>query len=287
MTGFGTGEAPLGGGRLWIEVRSLNHRFLEARVRLPTEIAEHTFYVEQRCRELLHRGRYDVNARLEGPTLAAPSFDLERARAAHAALCLLRDELAPGTEVPLALLASLPELMNQETRLSFDDVRQALDAALSLAVTRLDHMRTAEGDSLRAELKKLLRAARELRASIAAAQPEITQSARRRVQERLDRLLRDHAIGVDPTRLESEVVLLAERADVTEELARLESHFEQFERSCDLNAPVGRMLDFLLQEVGREANTIGAKSQEASLTHLVVELKAGIERMREQVQNVE
>lgn len=287
MTGFGTGEAPLGGGRLWIEVRSLNHRFLEARVRLPTEIAEHAFYVEQRCRELLHRGRYDVNARLEGPTLPAPSFDLERARAAHAALRRLRDEFAPETEVPLALLASMPELLSQQTRLSFDEVRRALDTALSLAVASLDHMRTTEGDSLRTELKKLLSTARELRASIAASQPEITQSARRRIQDRLDRLLREHELGVDPARLESEVVLLAERADVTEELARLESHFEQFERSCDLDTPVGRKLDFLLQEVGREANTIGAKSQEASLTHLVVELKAGIERMREQVQNVE
>jgi uncharacterized protein (TIGR00255 family) len=110
---------------------------------------------------------------------------------------------------------------------------------------------------------------------------------RKRVEERLGRVLEARPVMVDPGRLEAEVVLLAERADLCEELTRLESHFDQFAALCNGAGPVGRRLDFLLQEVGREANTIGSKCQDAALAHLVVELKTEVERMREQVQNIE
>ncbi len=287
MTGFGSGDAALGGGRVCVEVRSLNHRFLETRVRLPAEIADHTFYVEQRCRDLLNRGRYDISARLEGPALAAPSFDVERARLAYAALSQLRDDVAPGAEIPLSLLASLPDLLNQQAKLDVAEVRTALDTALDVAVEGLNEMRRVEGAALEADLLGLLQRARGLRDQIASNAPALAAAFRKRVEERLERVLRERPISVEPARLEAEVVLLAERADLCEELARLESHFDQFAALCAEAAPIGRRLDFLLQEVGREANTIGSKCQDAALAHLVVELKTEVERMREQVQNIE
>jgi len=110
---------------------------------------------------------------------------------------------------------------------------------------------------------------------------------RTRLRERLDRLLSESGVQVDAGRLEAEIVILADRSDVTEELVRLDSHFDQFTRLLNADGPVGRRLDFLLQEIGRESNTIGAKSQDAPIAHLVVEMKAELERIREQVQNVE
>ncbi len=287
MTGFGTGSAPLGEGRVLLEVRSLNHRFLETRVRLPSEIAEQTFYLEQRCRELLQRGRYDVSGRVEGHVLPAANFDVDRAKATYEALCRLRDAVAPDTEVPLSLLASLPDLLTRELSSDSASVRTALDDALEQAVARLDEMRSTEGEYLASDLSARLQTARGIRDTIAQSHPELAASFRKRVEDRLSRVLETYQVEVEPSRLEAEIVLLSERADVAEELTRLSMHFDQFEQLCRSEGPVGRRLDFLLQEVGREANTIGSKCQDATLAHLVVELKTELERMREQVQNVE
>jgi uncharacterized protein (TIGR00255 family) len=287
MTGFGVGEAPLRDGRVSVEVRSLNHRFLETRVRLPPEIADHTFYVEQRCRDGLQRGRCDVSVRLEGQALPPPSIDLERCRSAYATLCRLRDEVMPGAEVPLSLLAGSTDLMSRDTGLATETIREVLDRALAQAIERLDEMRQVEGTALAADLKLRLDSARAIRAQIAEAHPALLARLRKRVQERVQRVVMDLPLPVDPGRIEAEVVLLAERADLAEELARLEAHFSHFEALFKEDRAVGRRLDFLLQEVSREANTIGAKCQDVELAHLVVELKAEIERMREQVQNVE
>lgn len=285
MTGFGVGRAPMGQGRLSVEVRSLNHRFLEVRVRMPQEATDLGFYVEQLCRDRLQRGRYDITVRLEGAA-APPNIDLARGEAAYAALCKLRDAVAPDAEVPLSLLAQVPDLMVSRA-LDSDAVQQAIDAALTEAIGRLDEMRKTEGQSLAKELMALLAQARVLRDRILERSPELLRLHHTRLRERVSRLVQDLALAVDPGRIEAEVALLADRSDVTEELTRLASHFEQFEDLLQDEKPVGRRLDFLLQEIGREANTIGAKSQDAPLAHTVVELKAEIERMREQVQNVE
>jgi uncharacterized protein (TIGR00255 family) len=287
MTGFGVGDAPLGQGGVSVEVRCLDHRYLETRVRLPTELADHTFYVEQRCRDSLKRGRCDVTVRLEGAALPPPAFDVARAKSAYAALEQLRDEVLPGAEVPLSLLAGLPDLFSRDTLRDPGVIRAALDAALEHAVIRLDRMRDTEGKALAADLTQRLGAARSLRQQIAGVYPTVVARLRKKLQERLQRLLDELPLHPEPGRLEAEVVLLAERSDVSEELARLESHFDHFEALCATETVVGRRLDFLLQEISRETNTLGAKCQDAQLSHLVVELKAETERMREQVQNVE
>lgn len=287
MTGFGVGRIPLGLGHLAVEVRSLNHRFLEVRVRMPSEASDHGFYVEQLCREKLQRGRYDITVRFEGPTLGHPRLDLERARAVYASLCTLRDQVAPGSEVPLSLLIQVPDLFAAETALNLDELRAALDTGLTEAVAKHDEMRVAEGAALGQELASLLRGARSLREKIAERSPELCDIYRKRLSERITRLSHELPGGVDQGRLETEVALLADRSDITEELARLGSHFDQFEALMHQELPIGRRLDFLLQEISREVNTIGAKCQDAVLSHWVVELKAETERMREQVQNVE
>ena len=287
MTGFGVGEAPLGGGRLTVEIRSLNHRFLDVRVRMPPELGDHSFFLEQLAREGLNRGRYDIGVRLEGVALPPPEFALDRARVAYSALLSLRDELAPGTQVPVTALTNIPELLSSTTVANPAEVQASLRLGLGRALERLSEMRCREGVALRQELGRRLGAARRCRDAIAARSTEVVETYRIRLKERLCRLLADVSVPIEAGRLEMELALIADRSDITEELARLCSHFDQFERLLDGDEAVGRRLDFLLQEIGREANTVGAKSQDAPLAHLVVELKAETERMREQVQNVQ
>ena len=286
MTGFGLGEAPLRRGRLSAEVRSLNHRFLELRVRLPPELSDHTFFVEQLCRERLGRGLYDVSVRLDAGAMPAVELDLARARSVYAAFGRLRDELCPGTELPISVLAAVPGLLVAGEPADGEPYRQALSASIEMALDALDRMRAAEGASLAAELRARIGTLHGSIDTLRQQAPAIVVGQERRLTERVARLL-GGSEGLDPARLAMEVALLADRCDITEELVRLSSHFGQFEQVLETSGPCGRRLDFLLQEMAREANTVGAKCQDAAVSHLVVSLKADIERLREQVQNIE
>ena len=155
------------------------------------------------------------------------------------------------------------------------------------AAARLDEMRQTEGRALTQELLRRLEFAQELRRRLLAQADTMVERQRIRLRERLGRLLQGVDASLDSGRIEAELAIFADKSDITEELVRLESHFDQLARLFASDATVGRKLDFLLQEVGREVNTIGSKCQFAEIAHLVVELKAEVERMREQVQNVD
>jgi uncharacterized protein (TIGR00255 family) len=286
MTGFGAGDSPLGDGRLTLELRALNHRFLDVRVRLPAEIGEQVAFVEQLARERLDRGRVDVGVRLSDSALPPPRFSLTRARSLYAALTKLGTELAPGSEVPIAALAHFPDLLLESSDPGADGVRSALVSAFEQALERLQAMREAEGRALGTELTARLGTLRSLVRTMRERSAGLVEAQRAKLRERIVRLL-DGVAPLDPARFENEIALIADRSDATEELARLESHFEQFENALAASGPVGRKLDFLIQEIGRELNTVGSKSADAAVAHLVVESKTELERIREQVQNVE
>src|SRR5580698_5101424 len=156
MTGFGLGEVPLGSGKLGVEIRGVNHRFLDVRVRLPRELGELVGFVEQVARERLTRGRYEVALRVEGGGLGVPVLDRERARAAYKALTELRDELAPGSEVPLSLLAAIPDLFTTSVEREIDLVHEATRRAFEVATNALDEMRIREGVALGEDLRRRL-----------------------------------------------------------------------------------------------------------------------------------
>jgi uncharacterized protein (TIGR00255 family) len=296
MTGFGTGSAPLGPGKLSLEVRSVNHRYLDVRVRLPQELVGDSLFLEQAARARLLRGRFDIAVRHEGPPLAS-RFDAEKARRVYRELAALRDELAPGTELSVGVLAAVPDLYVVQASFDAKIVQAALALALDEALANLDAMRLREGVALRVELSQRLDSCRRLHRTIRDRVPESLREHAQRVRGRVERLVADVSGTLEPGRLEAEIALLADRGDITEEVVRLESHFTQLETLLGGSepapvpaggpVPVGRRLDFLLQEIGREANTVGAKFQDAELGHRVMELRAEIERMREQVQNVE
>ena len=285
MTGFGGGEAALAGGRIVVEARSLNHRFVEARVALPAELGQHAFFVEQRLRQRARRGRYNVVVRIEGerPTI---DIDRARARAAFGALAALRDDIAPGEPLPLSLLGAVPELF-RAAELAPESVQHALADALDAALAELEAMRAREGALLAEELRREIERARQCRHELAELHCRAAERQRARLRERIERLAQDAGVTPDAPRLETELAIVADRSDVAEELARIDSHLAQFEELMGLDEAVGRRLDFLLQELGREANTIASKSADAPLSQRVIDLKAILERLREQVQNVE
>lgn len=287
MTGFGVGEAALGTGRIALEIRSVNHRFLDVRVRLPRELSEHSTYLEQLARARLSRGRVELYVRFDGPSLGTLVIDKRRAMEAIRALQELRDELGLTEPVPLSVLGSIPDLFVSPAQSDPDAVRASLQTALEGALAAMDQMRRAEGEHLRADLQARLNTVESLANEIAGLSEGLAERYRRRLRERIQRLLEGQETLLDPGRLEQEVALLADHVDVSEELTRLGCHCRQFGMLLGSDEPVGRRLDFLLQEMAREVNTIGSKANEADIAFRVVELKAEIERMREQVQNVE
>ena len=283
MTGFGSGEAMLGASRLCVEVRSVNHRYLDVRARLPRELSEHAVFVEQCVRARLSRGRVDVGVRLDG---AHPlTLDADRAREALRALQQMADELGYQDRVPLSVLGTIPELFVGAPVPAPEAAREALQIALGHAFVALDHCRAVEGASLREAMEALRRALEEALEVAAASSEGMSARLRARIAARLRASLGD--LPVDGSRLAQEVVLWSERSDVTEELTRLRAHVLALRAMLGDGGAIGRRLDFLLQEIAREANTLGAKATEAPVTAAVVALKTEIERMREQAQNVE
>ena len=287
MTGFGLGESTVGAAQVSVEIRSVNHRYCDVRVRLAPEFAEHAFYVEQLARQHLGRGRFDVNVRVHGSEQHAPPVAVDRLRQVYSSVCALRDELDPNSTVPIASLLAAPGIFVSLDPNRDRELRQAISESMLSAIKALDAMRKREGSCLRELLKTHVVQATELVHTCSEKSSHMAENYRMKLRERLNRLLSETSTHLDEARLEQEVALLADRTDATEELSRLVSHLDHFASYLDASDPVGRRLDFLLQEIAREANTLGAKCQDSDLSLLVVELKAETERMREQVQNVE
>lgn len=281
MTGFGAGAATLAGATLTIEIRAVNHRYLDLRLKVPAELPMLESTLDALARERLGRGRFDVSVRFEGGGEGRLVLDKERARSVFAGLKELRDELAPNADVPLSLLGAVPDLFVPAIERDAVALRAALAGAFDRAKADLDAMRAREGAALAEDFRHRLARVRELAARVAERAPLVVEGYRKRLAERVTKL------GVDATRLDQEVVLFADKSDVAEELTRLEGHVAHFEGILAEREAVGRKLDFLLQELAREVNTIGAKSQDVAIAHAVVDLKTEIERLREQVQNIE
>ena len=295
MTGYGRGVASHGDVRATVEVRAVNHRFLDLKLRGAPLSAALEEAIATRVRARLERGAVAVSIQLaRGGGPAGVRIDGDAAERAHRMLAELAGRLAiPGPDLAL-VLAQPGVVITDELAERLADpgagegpggpaaaVCEALDAAL----VQLDEMRRVEGAALAAELHARIDELAAARAQVAVLTAGVPQLLARRLLERVRRLSEE--VGVDPARIAQEVALYADRADITEELVRLASHLDQARALIDGAGAAGRRLDFLVQEIGRELNTIGSKSTTAEITTAVVGAKAVLEKIREQVQNVE
>jgi uncharacterized protein (TIGR00255 family) len=267
--------------RATVDVRSVNHRFIDLKLRAQVSPALEDA-IAAKIKATVERGAITVSLHLDKPR-GASAIRIDVARAAHAELVALAHELEIA-EPDLALVLAQPGVIAAQDAGEPD---AAVMAALEAALAQLAEMRASEGRALATELGTRLDELAQLRAKIDAIAGHVPEQLQKRLHERLRRLLGDDSASVDATRIAQEVALLAERADVTEELVRLGSHLEQARVLVGGRAAAGRRLEFLVQEIGRELNTIGSKSQDAEITSHVVEAKAILEKLREQVQNVE
>lgn len=287
MTGFGAGRASDGERIFAVEARSVNHRYCDVRVHLPHDLAGLEPRLEAIARKRVERGRVDISIEVSSASATSPpELDVARARGYRDALYALAKELNLEPKVSLEMIAGLPGVIRApESNADLEKIGEALDGALETAIGELVKMREREGRALGEELRARLQAVTALIDAIRTDIPRSNAERKLRLEQRLTELLANRPL--DSARVEQEIAVLVDRADVTEELTRLSSHVAQLEILLSAKEGVGRKLDFMLQEMHREANTIGSKTMNARISHLVVDLKAELERMREQSQNVE
>ncbi|MDH4086613.1 MAG: YicC family protein [Nitrospira sp.] len=288
MTGFGRRQGLWSDGTVSVEVRSVNHRFLETSIRLPKSMSG----LEERFKKMIQqqcvRGRVDLAVLLQGSrgSTREVQLDLGLAKQYHQALRTLQRTLKLKGSIDIGLMAGFRDIVALSEQTTDDPKLTKMVEKLGLlAVSDMVKMREKEGALLSQDILARLDHVRECKSSVSSRAPFIAQETFDRMKQRVEKLLAD-AIP-DLPRLNQELAQYADRCDITEELVRLDTHMIQFERAIQGTESVGKTLDFLLQELGREVNTIGSKSNDAAIRADVVQMKAELERIREQIQNVE
>jgi uncharacterized protein (TIGR00255 family) len=270
-----------------VEIRTVNHRFLDVHIRLSREYAFLETEVQQAVRNRLGRGRVDVSVAIQGASAAAFLVNADSARSYIEAAGRLRDEFRLEDSLDLRTLLTLPGVLQNRDSAPNESstLHELVDESVRQALESVMRMREQEGKALQADMRRYLEGIGEKARCIHSLAPAAAVEFRKKLEERLAQLLPQN--GVDPQRVAQEVALLADRCDISEEITRLESHVEQYMSLMDTGKEVGKKLDFLLQEMQREVNTVLSKSSNLEITRQGISIKADIEKLREQVQNVE
>jgi len=287
MTGFGSAEGKVLGGRLSIEIRSVNHRYFNPQLKLPFELGGVEGPLRERLRQLLERGHVTVSARwIEAPQReAAVALDLARARQLVAAAKELKKRLKLKGEVDLAFVARQPDVLNAHQDGSAPAQWSEVEPIAERAVQELLGMRAREGAALAAELGGRLGALEQAAGTIEQRAPERLTAELARLKKAVAELAA--GVQIDEQRLAVEVALMADRVDITEELVRLRTHLAACRTALASDGAVGKQLGFLAQELLREVNTIGSKANDAGIAQTVIAMKGELEKLREQLDNLE
>lgn len=289
MTGYGKAMVAGDDFSVSVDLKTVNNRFLDIHLRAGAELAALEPAIKKRITSRLTRGRVDVSVSLE--RTAQMVYELNRPLIAGYvnALKQLQQDFEIGGELDINVLARIPGAL-QPARNGIDErIITALDAAVDQALDELERMREQEGEALRNELRDRVRKIESVVPTIESAAAGLAEAYRLRLQKRIGELLNrgGQVVEIDPARLAQEVAYLADRSDVSEEMVRLRSHLTQFQEALDAPGETGKMLDFLLQELNREANTTLSKSTDLVIKEAGLAIKAEVEKLREQVQNVE
>ena len=288
MTGYGEGMAESADWKVRVEVKTVNQRFLDIAFHTPKLLNAEEAHMRDRIKQTVARGKLDLFVTVEDLREKSAEIRVDRklALAYHQALNEMSDLLRVARPDDVATIASYPDVLTVEETASFEGGEPVLDEALAKALSALDTMRQTEGANLKQDFLHRIETLSGFVEKLRTLAPDIVAHYRERLQATMDELLA--AEDIDETRIIEETAIYADKVNFTEEVVRLESHFAQFRTIiADADAPVGRKLDFLIQEMNREANTIGSKCQSAEAAQTVVNMKSEIEKLREQVQNIE
>ncbi len=288
MTGYGKGETQRDGLCVTVEIKSVNHRYADITVKLPRCLLTHEREVRKQIGQFLKRGKIDVyvNYEMTGEALATPQLNRELAKAYRNLFVSMQEELGLSGDISTELVASQKDVV-LVTEATLDEalLGECLLESLTIAIEQLLVMRGIEGEETSKDMEDRLAVAEQLLGEIVERAPQVPFEWQDKLKERLNRL--DKGIEWDPQRVAQEIAIFTDRCDISEEIARFKSHLVQFRALFNDPEPVGRKMDFLVQELNREVNTMGSKSNDAALTMAVVALKSEFEKVREQVQNIE
>lgn len=288
MTGFGQGEATSERYAVRVELRSVNHRYLDLFLRVPKQYSQLEEVLRRAIGERIARGRVEAAVTVEEFAQKERNVQLNAPLLLGylRALGAIQEVLGSDEEVTLSQVLTLPGILEvEEPECDWEELQGVLLEAAGQALTDLEQMRAAEGARLCRDLEEKITRIAELQRQVAEIAPQVVVDYRERLRERLRELLQGTTLTEE--RFLAEVALFADRCSIDEELVRLASHTQQLKGLLHSTEPVGRKLDFLIQEMNREVNTIGAKGSSAHIAGLVVELKSELEKVREQVQNIE
>ena len=288
MTGFGRGEGETTLGKVFVESRSVNHRYCDINVKLPRRLAPFETRIKELVRSHVSRGRIDISVKVDamGEERAQLSVDFHLAEQYYRALQSLKEKLRLKDKITLGLLAGAKDLITaKEEPTDLEPYWQEIVPILKRSFQDMDEMKRSEGEALAKDLhQRLQRIAQQLE-GIKGQYSSRLDAYQNRLAERLRSLL--GGVEVDSFRFQQEIAILAERTDITEEIVRAESHLGQFLILLEADEPVGRKMDFLLQEINREVNTVSSKANDAEISQRAIEIKGELEKIREQVQNLE
>jgi len=290
MTGYGRAEAVLTGRKFTVEMKSVNHRYLETSLRLPGILLPLEKEIKKRIGEQFSRGRIVATFRVDSDVNAENGgrfvLNLPLIRNYHALLSQLKDELQLGDEISLSMMAGFRDaFVTTETVQDPETLWDGLSRVLDEAIRMLTEMREQEGESLKRDLTARLSLIAGFLEAIAGRAPQVVLDYQKRLVERVRELT--GGMAIDEARLLQEVAIMAEKSDITEEIVRFRSHIDQFTGLLTGGDAAGRKIDFLIQEMGREINTIGSKSGDAEISRNVIEVKGELAKLRECVQNIE
>jgi len=288
MTGFGNSELVGAGWNIRAEVKAVNHRYGEIIVRLPRQFNSVEEAVRAEVQKKVTRGRVEVFLNFEetGEKKSIVKLDKDLAIAYHKTLKDLASYLGEEHQVSAFQLAQLPEVLTVEEKdLDLEAIKEITVQVVNGALNKLTQMRIDEGQELARDLSARLLILKELAGKIVDRAPLVVKEYQQKITERIQELLQH--IPIDENRLAMEIAIFADKSSIDEELVRLDSHCQQFAKALSSKEAVGRKLDFLVQEMNREVNTIGSKANDITISHLVVEAKSELEKIREQVQNME
>lgn len=290
MTGYGSAEYKDDKVSLHVEVRSINNRFLKITSRLPEAFIAYQEQLERPLKERVSRGSVHLDVEYR-PLVEAPEYhvNLDTLKGYYRSLEKLREELGPEGDVPIASLFSLPgicERIKTQER-GVEEQVPVLEGLVTTALNQLLEMRTQEGRALEKDIMRHKMEIEGLLVGLERKAPEVVSHYRDRLRKRVSLLLQETNVELSDSDLAREVAFFAERSDITEELARLRSHLQQMEDTVREGGPVGRRLEFIVQEMFREANTMGSKVCDGDMLKDIIDIKLAIERIKEQSFNVE